>query len=101
MKVLNLTTRVAGNIKTTDSQSGYRAYSRRAIEKITVTNPDMGAGSEILTQVKDHDLKVAEIPINVRYDIDSTSTKNPVVHGVGVLNSVIGIIAEKRHLLYI
>ena len=33
MKVLNLFTRLHG-IKTTDSQSGYRAYSRRAIEKI-------------------------------------------------------------------
>jgi hypothetical protein len=27
------------------------------------------AGSEILTQVKDHDLDVAEIPITARYDI--------------------------------
>jgi glycosyltransferase involved in cell wall biosynthesis len=34
LKVLNLSTRVAGNIKTTDSQSGYRAYGRKAIEKI-------------------------------------------------------------------
>ena len=101
MKVLNLSTRVAGNIKTTDSQSGYRAYGRKAIEKITVTNPDMGAGSEILTQVKDHDLKVVEIPITARYDIENISTKNPVAHGVGVLNSVIGLIAEKRPLLYI
>ena len=101
MKVLNLSTRVAGNIKTTDSQSGYRAYSRRAIEKITVTNPDMGAGSEILTQIKDYDLNTVEIPITARYDIENTSTKNPVAHGVGVLNSVIGLIAEKRPLLYI
>jgi len=103
MKVLNLSTRVAGNIKTTDSQSGYRAYGRKAIEKITVTNPDMFicAGSEILTQVKDHDLNVVEIPITARYDIENISTKNPVAHGVGVLNSVIGLIAEKRPLLYI
>ena len=101
MKVLNLSTRVAGNIKTTDSQSGYRAYSRRAIEKITVTNPDMGAGSEILTQIKDYDLNVVEIPITARYDIENTSTKNPVAHGVGVLNSLIGLIAEKRPLWYI
>ena len=52
MKVLNLSTRVAGNIKTTDSQSGYRAYSRKAIEMMQITNPDMGAGSEILTPVR-------------------------------------------------
>ena len=41
MKVLNLFTRLVGKVKTTDSQSGYRAYSRRAIEKIRVTNPDI------------------------------------------------------------
>ena len=103
MKVLNLGTRVAGSIKTTDSQSGYRAYSRKAIELIRITNPDMFmcAGSEILTQVKDYDLKVVEIPITARYDIGGRSTKNPVSHGVSVLNSVIGLIAEKRPLLYI
>ena len=101
MKVLNLSTQIAGSIKTTDSQSGYRAYGRKAIEKIKITNPDMGACSEILTQVKDHDLDVVEIPITARYDIDNISTKNPVAHGVGVLNSLIGLIAEKRPLLYI
>ena len=103
MKVLNLSTRVAGNIKTTDSQSGYRAYSRRAIEKIAVTNTDMFicTGSEILTQIKDHDLNVVEVPITTRYDIENRSTKNPVAHCVGVLNSVIGLIAEKRPLWYI
>ncbi len=40
MKVLNLFTRLVGKVKTTDSQSGYRAYSRKAIEKIRVTNPE-------------------------------------------------------------
>jgi hypothetical protein len=51
------------------------------------TNPDMGAGSEILTQVKDCNLnlRVVEIPITVRYDISGTSSKNPVSHGFGVL----------------
>ena len=101
MKVLNLGTQVAGSIKITDSQSGYRAYSRKAIEMLRITNPDMGAGSEILTQVKDHDLDVVEIPITVRYDIEGTSTKHPVAHGVGVLYSLIGTITEKRPLVYI
>jgi len=89
MKVLNLFTRLVGKVKTTDSQSGYRAYSRRAIEKIKITNPDMGAGSEILTQSKNYNLKLVEIPIAVRYDIGGTSSKNPVSHGVGVLGGQI------------
>ena len=79
MKVLNLFTRLVGKVKTTDSQSGYRAYSRRAIEKIKITNHDMGAGSEILTQSKNYNLKMVEIPITVRYDISGTSSKNPVL----------------------
>jgi len=99
MKVLNISTQLAGNIKTTDSQSGYRAYSRRAIEKIKVTNPDMGAGSEILMQLKGLNLNVVEIPISVRYDIEGTSSKNPVSHGFGVLNSIFRLITEKQPLL--
>ncbi len=85
MKVLNMFTRFVGNMETTDSQSGYRAYSRRAIEEIRIRNPDMGAGSEILTQVGDCNLNVAEIPIDVRYDTFGTSSKNQVSHGLGVL----------------
>jgi len=84
MKVLDISTRLAGNIKTTDSQSGYRAYSRRAIEKIRITNHDMGAGSEILTQSKNYNLKVVETPITVRCAISGTLAKNPVSHGIGV-----------------
>ena len=98
MKVLNMFTRFVGNMETTDSQSGYRAYSRRAIEEIRIRNPDMGAGSEILTQVKDCNLNVAEIPIDVRYDIDGTSSKNPVSHGFGVLMDLIRIFEYNRPL---
>ena len=99
MKVLNLFTRLHGT-KTTDSQSGYRAYSRRAIEKIRVTNPDMGAGSEILTQSKNYNLKLVETPITVRYDIENTSSKNPWMHGFGVLGGLIRVISENRPLLF-
>ena len=99
MKVLNLFTRLHGT-KTTDSQSGYRAYSRIAIEKIRVTNPDMGAGSEILTQSKNYNLKLVETPITVRYDIENTSSKNPWMHGFGVLGGLIRVISENRPLLF-
>jgi len=101
MKVLDISTNVGGNLKTTDSQSGYRAYGRRAIEAIKINNPDMGAGSEILLQIQEKQLKVTEIPINVRYDLENTSSTNPVKHGFGVLGTIIQVIAEKRPLRYI
>ena len=67
-------------------------YFAASHKESVITNLDMFmcAGSEILTQVKDHDLKVVEIPITARYDIENISTKNPVAHGVGVLNSSSG-----------
>jgi hypothetical protein len=62
----------------------------------------LGAGSEseILTQVKDHNLKMVEIPITVRYDIGGTSSKNPGRHGFGVLGWLIRVISEKSPLLF-
>ena len=98
MKVLNRFTELAGDMETTDSQSGYRAYSRRAIDEIKIRNHDMGAGSEILTQVKDRNLNVVEIPIDVRYDIEDTSSQNPVSHGLGVLVDLIKVFEYNRPL---
>ena len=49
----------------------------------------MGAGSEILTQVKNYNLKMVEIPITVKYDISGTLAKNQVSHGFGVLGEQI------------
>jgi len=48
------------------------------------TNLDMGVGSEILTQSKNYNLKVMEIPINVRYDIEGTSSKIPCRMGLTI-----------------
>ncbi|WP_321418617.1 hypothetical protein [uncultured Methanomethylovorans sp.] len=55
----------------------------------------MAAGSEILLQIKDQDLKIKEVPITCRYDIEDTSTHNPVVHGMKVLASIISEIEYK------
>ena len=43
-------------------------------------------------------MNVVEIPIDVRYDIEGTSSKNPVSHGVGVLMDLIRIFEYNRPL---
>lgn len=88
MKVLDLATNMAGSVETTDSQSGFRAYGKRAIDSIKITGNGMSAGSEILIQAREHNLQVAEVPINVRYDVGDTSTQHPLFHGLSVLGSV-------------
>jgi len=101
MKVLDVATAFAGKgLSITDSQSGFRAYGRRAIDAIHLNGSGMSAGSEILIQASDHRLKVAEVPIRVRYDIEGTSSENPVSHGVGVLMNIVRLISLRRPLVF-
>ncbi len=99
MKVLDMATLAAGGINVTDTQSGFRAYGKRAIEAIQVNNNGMAAGSEILLQIKENNLRVGEVPIVARYDLGNTSSQGPLAHGLGVLSSIIGIVGYKRPLL--
>jgi glycosyltransferase involved in cell wall biosynthesis len=99
MKVLDRFTSLASNTEIHDSQSGFRAYGRKAIEGIRIQNHGMSAGSEILSYVQDQKLKVQEIPIQVRYDIPNTSSMNPLSHGLEVLGNVINLIGYERPML--
>ena len=100
IRVLNIATNSGSGIKFTDTQSGFRAYSKDAISKIKINNGGMAAGSEILLQIKEHGLKVKEVPISCRYDIEDTSTHNPVVHGVTVLSNILTEIEYNNPLVY-
>jgi glycosyltransferase involved in cell wall biosynthesis len=98
MMVLDRFTRLAGADSNTDSQSGFRAYNKKAIQSIRIIGDGMSVGSEILVQAAYNKLKMAEIPIEVRYDIEETSSQNPVSHGVSVIYNLIGLISYKRPL---
>ncbi|WP_333786973.1 glycosyltransferase family 2 protein [Methanomethylovorans sp.] len=101
MKVLDFATNRGGDLKITDTQSGFRAYSSKAIDTIRIDNTSMAAGSEILLQIKERNLRIKEVPITCRYDIEDTSTHNPLVHGVEVLASIIREVEYKHPLFYI
>ncbi|MGD0954377.1 MAG: glycosyltransferase family 2 protein [Methanotrichaceae archaeon] len=100
LKVLDIATNAAGSIKVTDSQSGFRAYGRRAINEISVEVEGMAAGSEILLQAKDKNLKVEEVEIRCSYDVERASTQDPISHGVWVLVDLLHNIELRRPLYY-
>jgi len=85
--------------KVTDGQSGFRAYSRKAIELLNLRDNDMGVSSEILMQGRKKDLAYEEVPISCRYDLDG-STKKPVGHGVGVIVSILKYLEVEHALLF-
>ena len=88
IKIITKVTNLSIKEKLTDSQSGFRAYSKKALQKVIPSDVSMGVSTEILIKASNLELKVAEVPIKVHYDVD-TSTHNPVSHGTSVILSTI------------
>ena len=59
---------IISGIKLTDSHNGYRMHHMRAVNAITLTMDGMEYASELIEQVRIHDLTLAEVPVNIHYD---------------------------------
>jgi glycosyltransferase involved in cell wall biosynthesis len=76
--------------KIVDGQSGFRAYSRKALETINITDTGFGFSIQTLVQVRKHKLKIAEVPVSCIYH-DSGSTEHPIPHAMGVVAAIFKI----------
>ena len=72
--------------KLTDSQSGFRAYSKKILDKITPSDRGMGVSTELLIKASKQGFRIKEVPIKILYEGD-TSTQNPISHGTSVILS--------------
>jgi len=91
---------VDSDFATTDSQSGFRALSRRALENMTFSSEGYNIETDMIAHFAPLGLKMAEVPISVTYDVPHKHKKNPVSHGFGVLARIVGLIGYKRPLLF-
>ena len=98
-RVLSRLTRIASRRKLADTESGFRACSKKAIEILELKEKGMAVSSEIVSEAAAKGLKLTEVPISVTYTEDG-STLNPVKHGFGVLNRIMVMISERRPLLF-
>tara|TARA_Y100000782_G_scaffold111133_1_gene138575 strand:+ start:516 stop:1397 length:882 start_codon:yes stop_codon:yes gene_type:complete len=83
----------------TDSQSGFRAYSKKVLEKLNLTDKGMGVSTEILIKSNNYGFRIGEVPINISYEGD-TSSENAVSHGTSVLFSTIKYTSIERPLRF-
>jgi len=90
---------VDGNFATTDSQSGFRALSRRALENLTFPSEGYTIESDMISHFAPLDLRMTEVPISVNYDVPHKHKKNPLSHGFGVLTKITELIGYRRPLL--
>jgi len=87
-KVLSLFTQLLSGVPISDSQSGFRAYSKKAIDSLDLKENGMTVSSEIIAKAAKCGLCIKEVPISIRYSGDS-STYNPVKQGFSTLWGVI------------
>ena len=88
-KIMNLITLIFYGINVTDSQSGLRAFNRKAAETIIINARDYGVSSEIIGEIKRHHLKLTEIPIKTIYTDYSMTKGTKTGEGLKILVKLI------------
>lgn len=79
-----------------DSQSGMRAYSKKALEKMDLHAIGYEICSEILGEVKRLNLRLAEVPIQVIYSDYSKVKGQDWVNGINILTKIIAIKLSRK-----
>jgi glycosyltransferase involved in cell wall biosynthesis len=98
-KVLLRSTRLASKANISDSESGFRALSPKAINNLKLKAAGFAIESEMITRAADKNLKITEVPISNIYTKDG-STLNPMRHGIDVLSQIIVMISHRRPLFF-
>ncbi|MDS0261394.1 glycosyltransferase family 2 protein [Haloarcula sp. S1CR25-12] len=103
-----LTNASMGNLRPSgfvhDTQSGYRAYSRRAVRSLAadpMIGNNMGASTDILYHAHRARLGISEVPTTVYYDVENSSSQGSLSHGVDLLRNIVWTVEYGRPLLVV
>lgn len=97
--VLDTTTNIASGVKLTDTQSGFRAFSSKSIDCFNFDPEGFGIESDMLIEAANNNIRINEVEITVRYDVNTTSA-NPVVQGLTVLLRVLELMRFNRPIYF-
>jgi len=101
-KFLDKMTNLAVDVSVSDTQSGFRAYSKKILHKIHFDADNFSADSEILVNAAKKNIRISEVPITVIYNTGGrTSTQNPISHFTSVFTNLLENIAIKSPLKYL
>ncbi len=97
--MLDIATNLNSGLKITDTQSGFRAFAAHTIPAFMFRSNGLAIESEMLMDAVNAGLKVKEVEVGVRYDVDCSS-ENPMIHGLKVLAKVLHDMELNRPLYY-
>lgn len=88
-RLANLFTWLLFGVRVSDSQSGFRAYTRQVAEAIDIRTSRMEVSSEIVAEVALNGFRIAEVPITVIYTEYSLSKGQSLKVGLQTLTKLI------------
>jgi glycosyltransferase involved in cell wall biosynthesis len=95
---LTLLTNAGSGVALTDSQSGMRAFGPRAMRAMLLRSTSMAAASEMQFLASDADLRIREVPIEIRYFAEVK--RSALAHGLDVLTGILQLISQRRPLMF-
>jgi len=97
-RFFNIVTNQLSGVAVTDSQSGFRAFSRRALDAISLRSKGFSVESEMQFVANDCNLRVHEVPITIKY-LDKPK-RSVISQGLVVLGGILRLVGQHRPLLY-
>lgn len=82
-------TNMAVDVSVRDTQSGFRVYSKRALEQVTFKSDGFAADSEIIIDAARRGLSMSEQKITVTNGEGAIHSQNPVSHGYGIFSTLL------------
>jgi glycosyltransferase involved in cell wall biosynthesis len=87
-----------------DTQSGFRAYDRPAIESLAADrsiSSGMDASTDILHHSHTQDYDIDEVGTTIYYDVEAGSSQGPVSHGLKLVSNLLTTIERDRPVLFL
>lgn len=98
-KTLGAFTNFGAQTKTTDSTSGFRALSSKAMDNLDFKSDGYSIEFDMINHFSSRNLQITEVPIEVAYGNPNFHKKNAFTQGLGPLYDLIGTIGYKRPMV--
>lgn len=99
IKVITAASNLSSDLGIKDTQSGFRAFSRTALDRLRFDAEGMELSLEMLEDAQEKQLNVVEVPTVIRYDVPKGSNFTAVSHGFTVLTWALLSLSQKKPLL--
>ena len=87
--IMNLLTKIFYRVDVSDSQTGFRAITREALEKITINATGYLISSEFIREINDNDIPFAEVPIKTIYTPETQAKGTNTTAAIKILLQMI------------